>query len=74
MLESERDDLVVILAGYPGEMAELLSTNPGLRSRFPTTLTFENYNADELHSIGLKMLQQVCPCRACALRNVTCTH
>ena len=62
VLESQRDDLVVVLAGYPKEMAGLLSTNPGLRSRFPTTLSFDDYNAQELRHIGVKMLEEVSCC------------
>lgn len=57
MMEANRDDLVVILAGYPQSMDELLSRNPGLRSRFPTTLNFPDYFADELAQITY---QNVC--------------
>ncbi|KAH8061926.1 ATP binding protein [Aureococcus anophagefferens] len=35
-IEDHRDDLVVVLAGYSGEMKELLQHNPGVKSRFPT--------------------------------------
>jgi hypothetical protein len=52
MMEANRDDLVVILAGYPQSMEELLSRNPGLRSRFPTTLNFPDYFPDELADIA----------------------
>jgi len=57
MIEDRRQDLVVILAGYPAEMDRLVSTNPGVRSRFPTTVLFEDYDADELMQIAESMLK-----------------
>jgi SpoVK/Ycf46/Vps4 family AAA+-type ATPase len=47
-MEEHRDDLVVIVAGYSREMARFLQSNPGLASRFPTTLEFPDYSDDEL--------------------------
>ena len=58
MLEDHRDDLVVVLAGYSNEMTELLTHNPGVKSRFPTVIHFEDYNADELMSIARSMLKK----------------
>jgi Cdc6-like AAA superfamily ATPase len=55
MVEDHRDDLVVILAGYPDEMADLVSANPGLKSRFPTTIRFPDYTTDELVAIFTSM-------------------
>ena len=55
MVEDHRDDLVVILAGYPDEMALLVAANPGLKSRFPTTIHFPDYTTDELLAIFTTM-------------------
>ncbi|WP_033343035.1 right-handed parallel beta-helix repeat-containing protein [Catenuloplanes japonicus] len=51
LMEDHREEVVVIVAGYPSEMVRFISTNPGLSSRFSRTLTFEDYTADELVSI-----------------------
>ncbi|MFD0270253.1 AAA family ATPase [Streptomyces sp. NPDC127106] len=50
--EDNRDHLVVILAGYPAGMDRLLSTNPGLSSRFTTRVDFPSYRPPELTAIG----------------------
>jgi AAA lid domain/ATPase family associated with various cellular activities (AAA) len=50
-MEDHRDDLAVIAAGYPEEMATLIDSNPGLRSRFTRTIDFPDYTTDELVAI-----------------------
>ncbi len=54
-MEDKRDDLVVIVAGYPVPMAVFISENPGLESRFRTMIDFANYSDDELASIFEQM-------------------
>ncbi|MGW2791976.1 AAA family ATPase [Streptomyces sp. NPDC001251] len=54
--EDDRHRLVVVLAGYPNEIDDLLSTNPGLTSRFNTRVDFPAYSADELVLIAESFL------------------
>ena len=51
LVEDRRDRLVVILAGYPDEMDALVAANPGMRSRFPKTIHFPDYDDDDLLAI-----------------------
>jgi len=55
LMEDHRHALVVIVAGYPEEMHELIESNPGLRSRFPKTITFPDYTDEELLAIFCRM-------------------
>lgn len=52
-----RDDLMVILAGYDKEMDNFLSQNPGMKSRIPNRIHFDNYSLDELYQIFVKYVE-----------------
>ena len=51
-MENERGDLVVIFAGYPDRMATFFSANPGLSSRVPHHIAFDDYSYPELLQIA----------------------
>lgn len=57
VMENERDDLVVILAGYKDRMDTFFQSNPGMSSRIAHHIDFPNYSADELLAIGKLMLE-----------------
>lgn len=54
-MEDNRDNLLVILAGYSREMETFLKANSGLRSRFPNIIEFADYTADELYEITVRI-------------------
>ena len=57
LIEDHRKEVVVILTGYPGEMATLVDSNPGFRSRFPRTIHFPDYTDDELVRIFVSLAE-----------------
>jgi hypothetical protein len=57
-MEDNRDRLVVVAAGYPGEMRRFLESNPGLASRFGEPVEFEDFTVEELWEILMKSMQQ----------------
>jgi probable Rubsico expression protein CbbX len=56
VMENQRDDLVVILAGYKDRMDTFFQSNPGMSSRVAHHLDFPDYSAEELLAIASKML------------------
>lgn len=50
-MENNRNDTIVVFAGYPDKMENFLSMNPGLRSRVPFRISFPDYSADEMAQI-----------------------
>jgi probable Rubsico expression protein CbbX len=58
VMESRRDDLVVILAGYVDRMDRFFTSNPGFRSRIAHHIDFPDYDATELMAIAELMLKE----------------
>ncbi|HEY5784377.1 MAG TPA: AAA family ATPase [Microlunatus sp.] len=56
-MEDQRDDLVLIVAGYPDPMVVFIAQNPGLASRFRTTIEFADYTDDELLAIFRRLAE-----------------
>jgi len=57
-METQRDDVVVILAGYKDRMETFFSSNPGISSRIAHHLDFPDYSIDELLAIAQIMLAE----------------
>ncbi|WP_232699973.1 AAA family ATPase [Brevibacillus daliensis] len=55
-MEDHKNDFICILAGYTEEMEEFLQINPGLPSRFPIQIHFEDYQVEELLEIAEMMV------------------
>jgi probable Rubsico expression protein CbbX len=58
VMESQREDLVVILAGYKDRMETFFQSNPGVSSRIAHHLDFPDYTLDELLAIAQLMLAE----------------
>jgi probable Rubsico expression protein CbbX len=58
VMENQRDDLVVILAGYKDRMDTFFQSNPGMSSRIAHHLDFPDYSEDELLQIADRMLTE----------------
>ncbi len=56
-MEDNKDNLILILAGYREEMEHFLRSNPGLRSRFPIHIEFEDYTKEQLMDIAQVMVE-----------------
>lgn len=57
-MEDNRNDLVVIVAGYDALMPKFINSNPGLKSRFNKYINFPDYDGGELLTIFLSLLQK----------------
>lgn len=57
-MEDHRDDLIVIVAGYPDLMKEFVESNPGLKSRFNRFIYFEDYLPEELRKIFVGLCEK----------------
>lgn len=62
VMENQRDDLVVILAGYRDRMDTFFASNPGMSSRIAHHIDFPDYGADELGRIASQMLDTMHYC------------
>lgn len=58
VMENQRDELVVILAGYKGPMDKFYESNPGLSSRIANHIDFPDYTTEELLKIAKLMLEE----------------
>jgi hypothetical protein len=57
-MENNREDTVVIFAGYPDRMKDFLDRNPGMRSRIAFNINFDDYSVQELIEITMLMLSK----------------
>lgn len=59
LMENHRHKTIVIMAGYPNEMNEFLDVNPGLKSRIPHVIQFDNYSVKEMMDIAKHIANQM---------------
>lgn len=57
-MEDNKNQLIIILAGYENEMENFLLVNPGIRSRFPIHMNFPDYSCNELLEIAQVMVKE----------------
>jgi stage V sporulation protein K len=55
LMENHREKVVVVVAGYPSQMKSFIDSNPGLDSRFPTKVHFDDYDVEELVEILISL-------------------
>ena len=69
-MENHRNDFVVIMAGYTGDMEKLMGGNAGLASRMPYTIEFPNFTRDQLYEIFVSMAKDNFRCDKALLPTV----
>ena len=57
-MEDNRDNTIIIVAGYENEMTNFINSNPGLKSRFNKYFKFNNYSQEELYKIFKKFANE----------------
>ena len=57
-MEDHKNEIMIIFAGYTKEMEQFLQINPGLTSRVPNRLDFEDYTPEQIVQMGIKGLQK----------------
>jgi SpoVK/Ycf46/Vps4 family AAA+-type ATPase len=57
LMEDQRDNIVVIVAGYPAKMRTFMAANPGLQSRFSKTIAFPDYSSPDLLDVFRRLCQ-----------------
>ena len=58
VMENQRDDIVIIFAGYKDRMDKFYESNPGLASRITNHVHFPDYEPEELRQIGINMIEE----------------